>query len=820
MRALYANMKKGGVVPDLLPSGYSGTYDGLAERKKLLKTLSPEDKAEYKRRELVREKERGDKLLKYKADHGGENFKPMEHGILKTIFSDPMKKAQKVFDKNYQQRKEEYDAKHPLLAQIRENPGIIAGTIVKTIAPLVPYASTILPILSPQLAAAPGLGDVAKAIAGRGRKLKGGGQWKNRLRFELNAARDTLREAAITARRNETITRSYYREWNDAIDYYFDDATIQGNERLVLSNFTNGKSKKMLTSRKLEAGRAKQEIVRTQVAAYNERVAQWLAANPAPAPLPTNNPLRRARVQVVPRRQPAIPAEADPAADPDMPADMPADGAEDPTNVGLGLLRGSGFFDNIWKYSQTLWKYIQPVAQSIYENPGTYAKLASAATGYFRSNKLNPSSQKWLDENQNSEIVSLKAIRTPVSKYLEGVLTLITKGKYAEAKKGLNYDAMFHLALVMELRDENGNTTLNKLEKLAEPSFQATDDSVFANPKTESIDIPLNGKQIRAGEFIKKAQDKIGNAFYNYDAFSTNCQHFVMNLLDANGLGSAEIKDFVYQNVEELLRQQPEYTSDFAKFITNLGHIKDRIFQGYGRKHLMGCKANHSEKSAMMIGGKKFIRINVPAEALTGGAHIQNFWDGCSLDVSPDPFGGHRYDINRADGNWLMSGSDAFWSAATATTAGRQAHKSAHPQPPPPPPPPDAIGGSSTSPAEGETSASLEECLEKWGIDKKKYLQSLRRNARKHGYNPKMVELATDGTHKVQIQTPEGRIVRFGRLGYGDYILWKALEAQGKSPKGFADQKKGVFHASHTKIRGNWKKNDYSPNNLALRLLW
>ncbi len=403
--------------------------------------------------------------------------------------------------------------------------------------------------------------------------------------------------------------------------------------------------------------------------------------------------------------------------------------------------RGKGFFDNIWKYSQTLWKYIQPVALHISEHPEAYAGIASSITGYFRSNKLNPSSQKWLDENQNSEIVSLKAIRTPVSKYLEGVLSLITKGKYDQAKKSLSYDRMFHLALVIELRDANGNTTLNKVEKLAEPNFQKTDDSVFANPKTESIDVPLNDKQITAGEFVKNAQAKMGTGFYNYDAFSTNCQHFVMGLLDANGLGSSEIKEFVYQNVEELLRQQPQYTGDFAKFITNLGHIKDRIFQGYGiRPSLRGCKANNSTRSSMMIGGKRLVKIN--------------------------------------------------------------------------------LSESEESPAEGETSASLEECLEKWGVDKKKYLQSLRRNARKHGYNPKMIELATDGKHKVQIQTPEGRIVRFGRLGYGDYILWKALEAQGKSPKGFAEQKKNVFHSSHTKIRGNWKKNDYSPNNLALRLLW
>jgi len=404
-------------------------------------------------------------------------------------------------------------------------------------------------------------------------------------------------------------------------------------------------------------------------------------------------------------------------------------------------IRGGGFFDTIWKYSHSLWKYIQPVAKSIYENPETYATLARATTGYFRSNKINPSSQKWLDENQNSEIVSLKAVRSPVSQYLEDILTLVTNGKYAEAKKGLSYDKMFHLALVMELRDENGNLSLNKLEKTSQPNFLTITDEIFSNPKLESIDIPLNGKQITAGEFVKKAQEAMGTSFYDYNAFSTNCQHFVMGLLNANGLGSSEIKEFVYQKVDELLQQQPEYTSDFAKFITNLTHIKDRIFQGYGSLK----KANHSEKSAMMIGGKKYIRMSVPTEY---------------------------------------------------------------------------SGGANTNPSEGKKYSGLEEQLSDWGMDKKRYFQSLSKNARKHGYNPKMIGLATDGIHKIQIQTPEGRVVKFGRLGYGDYILWKALEAQGKTQKGFADQKQSVFHSSHTKIRGNWKRNDYSPNNLALRLLW
>jgi hypothetical protein len=114
--------------------------------------------------------------------------------------------------------------------------------------------------------------------------------------------------------------------------------------------------------------------------------------------------------------------------------------------------------------------------------------------------------------------------------------------------------------------------------------------------------------------------------------------------------------------------------------------------------------------------------------------------------------------------------------------------------------------------------SSMEEQLRDWGVSKQHYLRSVGRKAKEHGYPP--FQLATDGKHKLEIRTPQGRLVRFGRLGYGDYILYTSLEAQGKSPKGFAEQKRSGFQNSHTKIKGNWKSNDYSPNNLALRILW
>jgi hypothetical protein len=57
-------------------------------------------------------------------------------------------------------------------------------------------------------------------------------------------------------------------------------------------------------------------------------------------------------------------------------------------------------------------------------------------------------------------------------------------------------------------------------------------------------------------------------------------------------------------------------------------------------------------------------------------------------------------------------------------------------------------------------------------------------------------------------------------LGYGDYIIWTAKEKEGIVPKGYADMKRNVFHKSHSKIKGDWKNDKFSPNMLALKITW
>ena len=101
-----------------------------------------------------------------------------------------------------------------------------------------------------------------------------------------------------------------------------------------------------------------------------------------------------------------------------------------------------------------------------------------------------------------------------------------------------------------------------------------------------------------------------------------------------------------------------------------------------------------------------------------------------------------------------------------------------------------------------------------------KYLQIARKKAYKNGYNPNDLNFCHDGIHKLEILDNNGKSIKFGRVGYGDFIIYTFLESKGKIPEGYAEGKQHRFRISHLALKGNWKSNPFSPNNLALRILW
>ena len=118
-------------------------------------------------------------------------------------------------------------------------------------------------------------------------------------------------------------------------------------------------------------------------------------------------------------------------------------------------------------------------------------------------------------------------------------------------------------------------------------------------------------------------------------------------------------------------------------------------------------------------------------------------------------------------------------------------------------------------------STPLASYLRQSGISAGTYLARARTAARRTGYPSSRLSFSDDGVHKLQIETPEGRVRRFGRVGYGDFIIWTSLERAGQVAKGYANQKRHVFRTSHGALsRQRGITDRYAPNNLAINILW
>ena len=82
------------------------------------------------------------------------------------------------------------------------------------------------------------------------------------------------------------------------------------------------------------------------------------------------------------------------------------------------------------------------------------------------------------------------------------------------------------------------------------------------------------------------------------------------------------------------------------------------------------------------------------------------------------------------------------------------------------------------------------------------------RRASKYLGKTAKIRLSTKKDKKYMVTTPDGKIVHFGQMGYEDFTKHKDKT-----------RRKNYLTRSR-KIKGNWKKNKYSPNNLDIKLLW
>jgi hypothetical protein len=169
-------------------------------------------------------------------------------------------------------------------------------------------------------------------------------------------------------------------------------------------------------------------------------------------------------------------------------------------------------------------------------------------------------------EKEGSQIISkIEICRVPLSSKFNNLLQWASPTKYEKVMMEQNYDKLFHLFLVFHL--ENGN--IYKLEKNQRVYVKPGDVPKKEGTECRSMEYGLSN----LADFITKAENIPG--FYRYSPFKDNCQKWVVDLLNTNGIH--QYNDFVLQKVDDLV---PSYIKTIAQTATDIAGVVDYNIKG------------------------------------------------------------------------------------------------------------------------------------------------------------------------------------------------------------------------------------------------
>jgi hypothetical protein len=165
--------------------------------------------------------------------------------------------------------------------------------------------------------------------------------------------------------------------------------------------------------------------------------------------------------------------------------------------------------------------------------------------------------------------------KNPIQSGVEKVLDFISQGKYSEIKDRYAYDTMYHLRLDFSIENRNYMT-----EKTANIQFR----NAVTNEDDEVLKI--SNPSIKFIDFVMNTIKKMKSNYFTYDAFTNNCQNYILNVLQSNSLITSDAKNFIYQPVDDMIKELPSYVKKFASLATKAGSYVDKGLQSLGLRGL------------------------------------------------------------------------------------------------------------------------------------------------------------------------------------------------------------------------------------------
>lgn len=201
-------------------------------------------------------------------------------------------------------------------------------------------------------------------------------------------------------------------------------------------------------------------------------------------------------------------------------------------------------------------------------------KAVEAVNKALRRDDYPPSMRAALAKYGDQKIVKLTAGRNPIVSTIQKIANTLIGDKM----KDVNIDTLFHLFLIVEL--ENGMKF--KTERNQVLNFTSSIGEV-----KESESVPVS-KNVTLAEFFDNTFKRYGKALFQYSAATNNCQSYLIQLLNANGLLNSKLQSFIKQNTQTLLSPFLKKVTDT---ITDVAASADTIMNGKG----CGCQHGGGE---------------------------------------------------------------------------------------------------------------------------------------------------------------------------------------------------------------------------------
>lgn len=217
------------------------------------------------------------------------------------------------------------------------------------------------------------------------------------------------------------------------------------------------------------------------------------------------------------------------------------------------------------------------------DETGTISAFFKNLYSALTSNETLPKRFRlFIKKHGRDKIKTLAMMRAPVAKPGVMAMQLLTAGRWEEFKKRGGVDEVYHTSIII-----NGDIVLEKLDKV-----EGRVDAGYSKMEgAELYPIDVN-EDITIAEFLEKGRKQMGTAFYTYDAFRSNCQDWVMNMVSANGLLDAEGRKWIKQDIDKLIKELPALTKYAAVKLTDVardtGNVIEELVYKRGGMMAMG----------------------------------------------------------------------------------------------------------------------------------------------------------------------------------------------------------------------------------------